>query len=66
MNKLITWFNGKKTGIGAILLTLAVVIPKFAGIWEFDPEWLPKIIQTLEYTGMIFTGGGLGHKAVKK
>ncbi len=36
-------------------------------IWtgELPPEWIPKLIETLEWFGSLFAGVGLGHKGVK-
>jgi hypothetical protein len=43
------------------------VIQKWVEIW-FDvsaPDWVPKLVETLEWCGGIFSGVGLSHKGVK-
>lgn len=57
--------SGKKTTIGAILLTLAIMLTNIAAIWEIDSDIVQKIIETLRYIGTIATGGGLAHKIIK-
>lgn len=61
------YLNNKKTVIGSALLLAAVVITKMSGIWVDDPppEWIPKLVETLEWFGGLITGVGLGHKGVK-
>jgi hypothetical protein len=62
---IIEFFNNKKTNIGAALLLAALVISKLSGIWEIDADWIPKIAETLEWAGGLFSGIGLTHKTVK-
>ena len=62
----IAYFNGKKTAIGAFLLTLAVVCQEFGiGILEIKWVYLPIIIKSLNWIGMFFGGTGLTHKMIK-
>lgn len=65
--KIWNYLNNKKTTIGSALLLSAVVLQKMAEIWtgELTPEWIPKVIETLEWFGTLFAGVGLGHKGVK-
>lgn len=67
MKKLWKFFNNRKTSIGAGLLLAAVVLTKFSEIWigETPPDWVPKLIETLQWLGGVFTGVGLGHKGGK-
>lgn len=67
MNNIFTWLNGKKTTIGAILLFAAVFCGEvIVGIWHYNPDWMPKLIETLNWVGMPLTGAGLIHKGIKK
>ena len=65
------WFGGKKTVIGAFLLTLALVIPivdqqLLVDIWGIAvPTWMDSVIATLQWGGGVFSGVGLFHKALK-
>jgi len=69
MNKITKFWNyldGKKTNIGAFLFMLiwtleAVVI----GVWDFNPHWMIKTIDTLQILAPALTGGGGIHKFVK-
>ena len=63
--KLWTWFNGKKTNIGAGLLLLAAIILQLSKIWCMGFWWLMPLTDTLNYIGGLLTGAGLAHKAVK-
>lgn len=74
MDKLISiWnaFNGKKTAIGAIILTLAFIITQveaqvFVSIWGIAvPAWVDKSVLTLQWVGSVFSGVGVLHKSVK-
>ena len=58
--------NRKKTNIGAGLLLAALVLGKLAGIWDWDAEWISKMVETLQWTGGLFTGIGLSHKGIKQ
>lgn len=61
------WLNEKKTTIGAICFFAAMVMQKMAEIWldAQTPDWAPKLIETLEWCGGIFSGVGLSHKGMK-
>lgn len=69
--KIWNYFNGKKTSIGALILTLAFLITQvqsqvFVGIWGIEvPVWVDKTVLTLEWVGSILSGVGLLHKKVK-
>jgi hypothetical protein len=65
INKVWELLNNKKTNIGAGLLLTAVVLSKLSGIWEIDASWIPKLVETLEWAGGLFSGVGLTHKVVK-
>lgn len=70
MNQLQTiwhYLNNKKTTIGAALLLAAMVMQKLAEIWldNIPPDWLPRLIETLQWLGGLMTGVGLSHKGVK-
>jgi len=57
--------SGKKTAIGATLLTVAVTLEGLKPIW---PEYLSAIdpvITGLEWVGGFLAGVGVTHKAVK-
>ena len=53
--------NGKKTVIGAIMLSVAVLLPKLG----LDVSWLGQAISILEWLGAILSGVGIGHKGMK-
>jgi hypothetical protein len=36
-----------------------------AGIWEIEYDWIPKLVETLDWIGGVFTGIGLTHKGTK-
>jgi ABC-type uncharacterized transport system permease subunit len=65
------WLSGKKTAIGATLLTLAFVLAQFESeilvkIWEVAaPAWIDKAVLTLQYVGSAFSGVGLIHRRLK-
>jgi len=67
MMKYWNYLNQKKTVIGSVLLFAAVVIQAMVGIWsgEVTPEWILKLVETLEWFGGLITGVGLGHKGTK-
>jgi len=56
--KLINYFNGKKTSIGAVLLFF-VAVPHLESYISID------IIDIITYVGMTLTGVGLAHKGNK-
>lgn len=61
-----TYFNGKKTIIGSAFLVLAAIGNKIMiEIWGVEWVWLPNLIITFEWIGMILGGIGLGHKVIK-
>lgn len=60
------WWNGKKTLVGSVLLLASAFCTQvLVGIWEWNPWWMDKTVLTLDWVGMIVTGGGLAHKGVK-
>ena len=60
------WLSGKKTIIGSSILLAAVAIDQVVlGVWHIDEWWVPKVMDSLDWAGMIITGGGLSHKLVK-
>lgn len=65
--KLWSFFNNKKTSIGAALMLGAMVVQQAADIWTgpASPEWIVKLIETLQWLGGLFGGVGLSHKTVK-
>ncbi|MDP8244905.1 MAG: hypothetical protein P9L94_12535 [Candidatus Hinthialibacter antarcticus] len=65
--KLWSLFNNKKTSIGAVLMLAAMVLQQATDIWAgtVSPEWMLKLIETLQWLGGLFGGVGLGHKTVK-
>lgn len=67
MKKVWLCLNEKKTTIGAILFFTAIVLQKMVEIWLDAPipDWIPKLVETLEWGGGIFSGVGLSHKGMK-
>ena len=66
MMKLWGWFSGKKTGLGAAALMLAVLLQDvIVGEFGFSAPWIDGAVGTLEKLGVLFGGVGLTHKAVK-
>lgn len=65
------YLSGKKTSIGAIILTLAFIITQvqaqvFVSIWNIEvPSWVDKSVLTLEWIGSVFSGVGVLHKSLK-
>ena len=65
------YLNGKKTAIGAAMLTAAFAITQIdiqvvQGIWHLTcPLWVAPTVQTLEWVGSLFSGVGLIHKSKK-
>lgn len=60
------FLNGKKTGIGAGALMLAVFLSDVvAGTMGVTADWIPKAVAILEWVGVMFGGTGLAHKGVK-
>ncbi len=65
------WFwsliNEKKTTIGAGLFLAAMILQKMSDIWMAGdaPDWTPKLIESLQWFGCVFSGVGLSHKGVK-
>ncbi len=59
--------NGKKTALGAGLFMAAFILQKMLEIWwgSSIPDWGPKLVETLEWFGGIFSGIGLSHKGIK-
>lgn len=65
VRKVWVFLNNKKTTIGAALLFASLVVAKMAGIWEIEYDWIPKLVETLDWIGGVFTGIGLTHKGTK-
>jgi len=71
LKEVLEYLNGKKTNIGAFLLTLALVIPivdqqLLVDIWGITvPVWMDSVVETLQWGGGVFSGVGLFHKALK-
>ncbi|RJP18648.1 MAG: hypothetical protein C4527_28695 [Candidatus Omnitrophota bacterium] len=61
------FFDNRKTTIGASFLLAAMIIERFMEIWwgTLQPEWIPKLLETLQWLGGLFTGVGLTHKGWK-
>ena len=58
--------NGKKTAIATAVLGVSAILSQVVvGIWEYSPDWMPKLVMTLDYVGMVIGSVGLGHKGVK-
>jgi len=66
MRDLWEFLNGKKTSIGATLLLIALVLAKLSEIWGIQADWIPRLVETLQWIGGLFSGTGLAHKAVKQ
>lgn len=63
---MLSWWDGKKTIIAAALLTVSAFITQILlGVWHVEWPWLPNVVTTLEWVGMILGGTGLAHKAFK-
>ena len=61
------WLSGKKSTIGTILLIAGAILEQVvASIWGIRTEFLYKLIETLDWVGMVLGGVGLAHKAVKR
>ena len=66
MNTIITWFNGKKTIIGSVLMTASIILTEVVvGIWMVEGDWIAPTVKTLNWVGMLLGGTGLIHKAMK-
>lgn len=66
MTKFWNWLSGKKTLIGAVLLLgSAFATQVVIGIWEYSPDWMPRMVETLDWVGGTIVAGGLTHKLVK-
>ncbi len=67
MTEIWKWMNNKKTSIGAALLLAALIVERLFGIWAGEPcpDWVPKLVETLQWLGGLFTGVGLTHKGIK-
>lgn len=65
IQKLWTWFDGKKSAIGAYCFGGAYAIGKLAGIWNVHYSWIPPTMDTLTEAGAVLTGMGIVHKGVK-
>lgn len=58
--------DGKKTYIATGALWIAAFLSEVVvGIWDFDPEWMNNVIQTLNWVGGLTGAIGVGHKAIK-
>jgi len=66
------YLNGKKTAIGAALVTAAFLLPiveqeLIVGIWELaTPLWFGKVVKTLAWVGTALVGTGFAHKLKKQ
>lgn len=61
-----TWLNGKKTIIGSIIMTVAILLTEVVvGIWGIEMDWIAPTVKTLNWVGMLLGGTGLIHKATK-
>ena len=71
LTQLWNYFDGKKTSIGAAILTFAFCLTQvdsqvYIGIWkQTNPAWFDPFIQTIEWVGTAFSGVGLLHKGAK-
>lgn len=65
--KLWNLLNNKKTSIGAALMLAAMALQQASDIWTgpTSPDWILKVIETLQWLGGMFGGVGLSHKTVK-
>lgn len=65
------YLSGKKTAIGAGVLTIAFGLTQIdtqvvQGIWHLTmPQWFAPTIETLQWIGSVFSGVGLIHKSQK-
>jgi len=66
IQKLWDFLSGKKTAIGATLLFVSAFLEQVViGQWGSQAAWIPQLIGTLDWFGMVLTGIGLSHKGVK-
>lgn len=64
--KIWQWFDNKKTIIGSFFLIISAFCTQvLIGIWNASWDWLPLLIQTFDWIGMVLGGTGLIHKAYK-
>lgn len=60
------FFDGKKRIIGAVFTVIALFLTEFiVGIWEYDPEWMDKLIRSCLWIAGVFGGTGAIHAGVK-
>ena len=60
------FLNGKKTLIGATFLLASCVCSELiVGVWDYNPDWMQKLIQSLDWAGMGLTSVGFIHKGSK-
>lgn len=66
MKQLWELFNGHKTTIAAIIMMAAIFGNEVViDIWQYNPHWMPKLIQTFNWIGMSLGGIGIAHKTSK-
>lgn len=66
MKDLWEFFNGKKRVIGGVCFLVSLFLRQFiVGIWEYEPDWMEKLILSFDWLGGAFTGTGILHKAAK-
>ena len=67
ITKVWNYFNGNKTTIGAIIMVASLFMQEVTiDIWLYNPDWMPKLIQSLNWIGGITGAIGLTHKSVKQ
>lgn len=66
MTKVWKLLDGYKTTIGAVILFIVAFLSQVViGIWDYNPEWMQKVIDTFSWIGGVITAGGLAHKSYK-
>ena len=66
IKKFFVYLDGKKTNIGTALLIISAFSEQvLIGMWGVSIEWLPKVVLTLDWLGMVTGVTGLSHKGVK-
>lgn len=60
------YFNGNKTTIAAVLMMAAIFGQEVViDIWMYQPEWMFKMLKSLNWIGMSLGGVGILHKGTK-
>ena len=67
MSKFLAWWNGNKTLIGGLCSWVAanLIGGLIIGVWEYQPDFLLKIQESLVWAGNVLVVTGLAHKTAK-